>query len=301
MTLPKQFSYHGNRDYSTPDDKHVSKGGFAAGGVGTQNNNKAANIVLPGSPSHVAVFDDFLGPTVNQLLVYDTGGDIVTGGPFNNDWVPSADWQMGAQDTGQSLTKPVVAGGVARLTSSATSGQTPITGALSLHGERNWKANAGGLRMAGRVKIETLAGSIAFFGFTDTGGGELPVYDTGAVAATTLTPAADAVGFLYSGAVAAAGLGRTKWRCVASKAGTDQDSASTVTPTANVYDALEVQVDASGHAHYYINGQFVTKIENAVTPTVGLAPHFGFAHVEAAAKYADIDWINVSGDRDTGE
>ena len=298
MTLRNQVSKHGNRLFLTSDNKTVSQGGFAAGGPGLARGNKAANVVLPGSPLSVAIFDDFLGPTVNQVAAYDTGGDFVA---YNDDWVPAAHWQMGAQDTGQRLTKPVVAGGVARLTSSASSGQTPITGAMSLHGERNWKANQGGLRMAGRVKIEALSGSNVFIGLTDTGGGEMPVYDTGSAAATTLTPAADFVGFLYSGSIAGALLSRTAWRCVAGKAGVDQDSASTVTPVANVYDALEVSVDSSGNAQYFINGAYVTTLSNAVTSTVGLAPHFGFAHVEAAAKYADADWLNVSADRDTGE
>lgn len=296
MTITsKQVSLHGQRAYVTTDDKIVAKGGFAAGGSAGPATNKGGNIVFP-SPSTVAVFDDFLGPTSNNPA-FDTGGDLIA---FSQDWIPAAHWQHGFQDSGMLLSKPAIVGGVARLTSSASSGQTPITGAMSLHGERNWKADAGGLRMAGRVKIETLAGSIVYFGFTDTGGGELPIYDTGAAASTVLSPAADAAGFLYSGALEATTLGRTTWRVVGAKAGTDQDSASSVTPTANVYDVLEVNVDTSGNATYYINNKLVTTLSNAVTATVGLAPHFGFAHVEAAAKYADLDWINVSGDRDTG-
>lgn len=76
MTLPKQVSLHGSRAYLTPDDKLVSKNGFAAGGEAQQANNKAGIIVLPGSPGTVAHFDDFLGPVSTFIPKFDTGGDF---------------------------------------------------------------------------------------------------------------------------------------------------------------------------------------------------------------------------------
>lgn len=285
-------SKHGRRVGLTKEGYYLSQNGFAAGGEGRPG------IVLPGSPDTVAVFDDFLGPTVFGYN-FDTGGDFTT---RNNDWEPSAGSFVGGfQDTGQAISKPAVVGGVARLTTSASSGQTPITGAMSIHGEKNWKANQGDLHMAARVKIETLAGTNVFVGFTDTGGSEMPVYDTGAAAAATLTPADDYVGWLYSAATAATALGRNVWRAVAGKATVDQIAVTTLTPTANVYDVPEVAIDKSGNAVFYMNGKPITTLSNAVTATVGLAPAVYQAQLEAAAKYVDVDWINVSAARDTGE
>lgn len=173
---------------------------------------------------------------------------------------------------------------------------------MSLHGEKNFKANAGGLQMGARVRIETLAGSHLFVGYTDTGGSEMPVYDSGANAATSLTPAADFVGWYYSGALEAAARSRTTWRMVSAKNGTDQDvAASANTPAAGIWDVPQVFINADGKADFYMNGKFVSSLENAITTNVGLAPAVYAAHQEGAAKYFDIDWANYSGNRDTGE
>lgn len=292
-------SKHGRRLGLTKDGVTVSQAGFAAGGQGKPG------IVLPGSPDVVAVFDDFTGPG-SRKFAFDTGGDFITEKGDDLLFAGNGSFIGGYQDTGQKLTQPAVNNGVARLTSSATSGQTPITGALSIHGQKNFKANQGNLRMAARVKVEQLSGSNVFVGFTDTGGSEMPVYDTGSAASAILTPADDFVGWLYSGAPAVATLGRNVWRAVSGKAGTDQVSVPAapylgLTVVANVYDVPEVEVDKSGNATFYMNGKPITSISNAVTATVGLAPAVYYSQTEAAAKFVDTDWANASADRDTGE
>lgn len=293
MSLRILTSKHGRRLGLTKDNQLLTENGYASGGEGKPS------IVLPGSPDTVAVFDDFLGPP-RLNLVFDTGGDFVSGSA-GDDWDANGSWIGGFQDTGQKLTKPATVNGVARLTSSVTSGQTPITGAMSIHGEKNWKANQGRLRMAARVKIEQLSGTNVFVGFTDTGGSEMPVYDTGSAASAVLTPADDFVGWHYTGAPAAAALGRNVWRAVSAKAGTDQVSASTLVPTANVYDVPEVVIDQSGNASFYMNGKLITTIASAVTANVGLAPAVYQSQTEGAAKFVDVDWLNASAARDTGE
>jgi len=257
------------------NDQVVGRGGFVAGGEGKPV------VVLPG-PDTVAIFDDFLGDLV---------GD---------------EWIAGSSDTGQAANTGVLAtsavsatNGIYRMTSSATSTQTPAGGAQSINGPPNWKANQGRLRFGARVKIADLAKNNVFVGLTDTGGAEMAVYDTGG---GIITPAGDYVGFLKGGGAAASGVSLT-WRAVAGKAGTDQVATTGVTPTANVYDTLEVELPGvdGGVANFYINGKPVAAITSAaVTPTVALAGGVWRANTEAAADAVDVDWINISAARDTG-
>lgn len=258
------------------DDQVMGRGGFVAGGEGKPV------VVLPSSDT-VALFDDFLG-------------DLVAG-----EWIAgSSDTGQTAPSTGVLATSAVSAtNGVYRMTSSASSTQTPVGGAQSLNGPPNWKANQGRVRFGARVKIATLAGNNVFVGLTDTGGTELAVYDTGG---GIITPAADYVGFLKGGGAGASGDSLT-WRAVAGKAGTDQSATTGITPTANVYDVLEVELPGTDGnvANFYINGKSVAKFTSAaVTPTVALAGGVWRSNTEAAADAVDIDWINISAARDTG-
>src|SRR3989304_1185507 len=133
------------------DDQAMARGGFVAGGEGKPV------IVLP-APDTVAVFDDFLGDLV--------GDEWISG---------SSDTGQTAPGTGVLATSAVSAtNGVYRMTSSASSTQTPVGGAQSLNGPPNWKANQGRLRFGARVKIATLAGNNVFVGLTDTGRTALP-------------------------------------------------------------------------------------------------------------------------------
>ena len=281
MTGTRQKSLHGNRAFVTPEDYLVGRGAHAAGGV------DKPMIVLPGSPDYVAEFEDFLG-------LSDTGVST----RYNDKWI------VGFSDTGQILPQQGPIGvssqftnGVFRMTSSATSTQTPDGGCQSLNTPAEWKANQGRLRFGARLKIATLAGNSVFVGFTDSGGTEMPAYDTGG---GIITPAADYVGFICSGE---GGATQQAWRLVSGKAGTDQSATTGVTPTANTYDTLEVELPGNdgGLVIGYINGKPVASINSAaVTPTVAMAAGVWRANTEGAANAVDIDWLNVSALRDTG-
>jgi hypothetical protein len=263
----------------THTDQVIANAGFVSGGEG-----KPA-IVHP-APDTVAIFEDFLG-----------------------DLVPD-EWIAGSSDTGQATGTGVLAtsavpatNGIYRMTSSATSTQTPVGGAQSINTPPNWKADQGKmvgrpLRFGTRLKIADLAKNNVFAGFTDTGGTELAVYDTGG---GIITPAADYAGWLKGGGAAATGASLT-WRLVAGKAGTDQVAASGVTPTTNVYDVLEVEVSTDGNVVTgFINGVAKAQIISAgITPTVALGAGVWRANTEAAADAVDVDWFNVAAGRDTG-
>jgi hypothetical protein len=273
----------------THNGQALAREGFVSGGEGR------AVIVHP-APDTVAVFDDFQEGT-------DTGSGTDALSKFR-----VGPWIKGFSDTGQTVPATGVVGtsvsgltnGVYRMTSSASSTQTPVGGAQSINSPPRWKANMGRLRFGARVKIADLAKNNVFVGFTDTGGAEIPVYDTGASA--ILTPAADYAGFLKGGGAGATATGLT-WRLVAGKAGTDQVATTSITPSTNVYDTLEVEVSSDGGAVTgYINGKPVAKItSDAVTATTALAAGVWRANTEAAADAVDVDWMNVSAARDTGE
>jgi hypothetical protein len=272
----KQKSLWGLKAYISPDNLLVSRGAIGTGGEGKPR------IVLPGASDTVAEFDDFLGDAL------------------------ATRWIEGSSDTGQANSTGILAtsavgatNGLYRMSSSVTSTQTPAGGAQSLNGPPNWKANQGRLRFAARVKIADLAKNNVYVGLTDTGGTELAVYDTGG---GIITPAGDYVGFLKGGGAAAAGASLT-WRAVAGKAGTDQVATTGITPVANVYDELEVELPGNDGnvANFYINGKHVAAISSAaVTPTVALAGGVWRANTEAAQDAVDVDYINISAGRDTG-
>jgi hypothetical protein len=262
------------------DGEVVARKGFVAGG-----DDKPA-IVFP-APDTAARFDDFLG--------------VVTSSVHNG-------WVMGG-DTGQlaqSISGNSVSGftnGVFNLTSSASVTQTPVGGSQSINTPAEWKANQGQpdgrkLRFGTRLKTAVLAGNTVFAGFTDTGGNEIAAYDTGG---GIITPADNYVGFIWSGEGGATQQG---YRCVAGKAGTDQvgTPATSITPTANVYDVLEIEVSPDGNvASFFVNGKSYAQITSAaVTPTTALAAGVWRANTDAAADAIGIDWINVSAPRDTG-
>lgn len=257
----------GRRLGLTKYDELQAPGGFVAGGDG------APSLFAMPSPGNSVMFSDFMG-----------------------DALPS-EWKAGQADTGQTSTGITpLTNGVYRMTSSATSTQTPAGGNQCLSADLNFKANQGRLRFATRLKIATLAGNSVFAGFTDTAGNEMPAYDTGG---GIQTPATDLVGFYCSGEQ---GTTEQAWRVVATKAGTDQTATTGKTPVANVYDALALDVSPDGAlARFWINGTLVASIPSAaITPTVALSPTVARANTDAAADAVDIDYISASAARDTG-
>lgn len=268
------------------DDQVVARSGFVAGG------EDRPAIVLPGSPDHVAVFDDFLGDLV---------GD---------------EWAFVEGDTGYTGAIQTGTNGVFRILGSETQAVAPDTAAAALTGGlvKNWKANQGGpkagrLRLTARVKLEVVSRTAEagrthmFVGFSDSGGAEMPAYDTGA---GIITAAADAVGFLFSPG------GDTGWTLVGAKstAGDSGDQSvvagASYGPSANTYTTLEVEVrsgnsDTGGAAHFWIDGKKVGRIDSPVGSAIAMTPWIGgFIQDTGAAQFIDIDYVAVSAPRDTG-
>jgi len=284
MHFKKQVSLHGLRSYLTRLSTLVAQRAFAAGGEASIG-RQGGTVILPGSPSVVAVWEDFLGH------VGDTGA--------------MHGWEMvnGDNDTGatSSLGYTSATNGVMRLSWSGTPVNAPAHCiGISTNAMKNWKANQGNLRFGARVKIPVLASVNAYIGFSDSGGADFPAYDTGTnAAAGFLSNMTDGVGFMYSN------LGSsTVWRGVATKGDADQSIAGTSsqTPTANTYDVLEIELsqDSGQRADFYLNGAHMGRITDPLNAASGLSPGVWLFGSDTGTLQIDIDWINVSSNRDTG-
>lgn len=285
----KQVSIHGKRAYLT-EKRLVSEAGFVAGGENSEGTNIGGDVVLPGSPRHVAIFDDFIGDTGTQ----GNGG-----------------WRFVKGDTGTVSVGGMITGtnGVYRISSEPTPLNAPTEiFAISHHLMRQWKAHQGpggvygDFGFACRIKADqwnkTTKRMHIFVGLNDTGGAEAPIYDTGA---GIQTPAGDFVGFAFMPG------GDTGWTLVAAQNGTDQIVAtgSATTPTDNVYEQLAFVVrrgagDTGGTAYFFRNGKLLGKINNPVTGTVALTPWLGYWYQDTGPRVLDIDYVNVYALRDTG-
>lgn len=279
-----QVSLHGLRAYIDRLNNLVSNGAFVSGGdraIGRQG----GSVVLPGSPGVVAQFNDFLGHLA------DTGG--LDG------------WEMvnGDNDTGVtgSIAYVSATNGVIRLNGVTSMQPAPAHNlGLSTNAMKNWKANQGNLRFAARVKLPSLATANVFVGFSDSGGADMPAYDTGTNAAIGfLSNMTDGAGFMFG-----PGGSSTAWRPVATAGDSDQvaSGGTSYSPTANVYDVLEVEFssDSGQRVDFFVNGLFAGKIDNPVNAASGLAPGAWMFSNDTGTTQLDIDWINVSGNRDTG-
>lgn len=267
----------------TPRGMVQAPQGFSAGGDGTPTVD---------FPSHdvCALFDDFLG----DLL--------------------ADEWAVVTGDTGTASTRALVTGtnGVFRIQNEVTPLAAPGENHAITQGLfKNWKPNAspngrdGNLRMVARVKIEaasTVKRQNVFIGFSDSGGAEMPAYDTGG---GVISNAADLVGFLL-GPNGSQGL---KWQLVSAKSTAgdsgDQLVVSTVSAQSNIWQTFEIDwranpSDTGGRATFYINGKAVGSIDSPVGSAVALTPWVGFWQQDTGQRFLDIDYIGISGLRDTG-
>ncbi len=323
MTGIIQKSLWGVKAFIDPDNYLFGRNALATGG------RDKPMVVVPGSNETVALFEDFLSKSVSGKG--DTGKSV----PYDD----SPYFQALAADTGRNIKlQQNMSNGVIQL-NAATIGGAATTVAASVAAvfghNASWKANMGKgtdgrLRMGARFKVPGINNESGgkhegswnvnglFIGFTDTGilaTVEMPYFDTGeATEATdtgslhTGTVASDMVGFYYGE------RSDTGWRGIASTsggAGTDDSGDQQVlltstNPTANTYVVAEVEIthsssDTGGTATFYLDGQPVGKIKSPVANNKPLVPVVAAIFTDTGAAAVDLDWISVSGFRDTGE
>ena len=219
----------------------------------------------------VELFDDFLGDVI--LDQYSTGAD--TGG------------------SGGSTAITAAVNGVLRIT---TDDQT--TGdRIALTHELNWQASdSGPLVLEARIKSVTDILLRAYFiGFTDVLASSTTVENPIEMSGTTLASAADnAVGFMYGTA-----SGTDTWYGVGTKSTVDATALDTgrAPAAAGTWETLRVVVDVTGNATFFINGEYMGAVANAVTSTTDLTPIIMVEAREGAAKILDVDYLHVIGGR----
>lgn len=218
----------------------------------------------------VQLFDDFLGDSLD------------------------ARWSGAAGSDAQAVAPTISAanGGVMRMTTGDTT--TVSESAVSLTHGLNYKAGNGGLYLKARIKPVTSVADVAYFvGFTDTLATstlEIPITLSGTTLTTTAT---DAVGFVFDTAAT-----NDYWHCQGVKADTDTALINTsVGPSADTYQDLEIVVDSSGTATFYINGAQVASVANAVTTTVSLTPVITAMARTTTSKSLDADYIFINSKR----
>ncbi len=284
MSLTKKYSVHGREAFTSTDGDLCGQNGLAAGGEGEPS------VIFP-SDKYVAMFDDFLGDVVAD------------------------EWAFVEGDTGCSGALTTATNGIFRITGSETQGVAHTANAALTQGLfKNWKANQGApgpgrLRMGVRVKCATLSTTAEagrthmFVGFGDSGGAEMPAYDTGA---GVISNAADLAGFLWSPSGQ-----NTDWTAISAKSTAgdsgDQLVATGKTPSSGVYTTLEVEIrsgpgDTGGTAHYFVDGVPVASIDSPVNSATALTPWIGmWTQDTGLANTMDVDYVSLSAPRDTGE
>lgn len=218
-----------------------------------------------GIPAYVRLFDDFLG-------------DVLA-----DQWTPT----VGIDGQAVTPTTTAANNGLVRLTS-GDAGDTMANDGSQLASALNWVPANGGLYGAFRVKPVSGVATVCYnVGFTDTAALEMPITISG----TTLTTnASDAAVFVFDTAQT-----NDFWHAQGVKANTDTAITNTaVAPTADTYTLMEIYIDISGHATFYIDGVLKASVANAVTPSVALTPVVAVTARTTSVRSIDVDYIEVA-------
>lgn len=218
----------------------------------------------------VTLFDDFLGDVIADQ------------------------WSAAKGSDGQAVIatiQPAVNGAV-RLTSGDT--VTVAESLSSLTHALNWKAEKGNLVFEAKITpVSSVANVGIFAGLTDalaTGTLEEPVTLSGTSYTSNAT---DAVGFLFDTAAT------TDTIRAVGVAG-DADAANVNTGLAFEADTeytLRIEVDKLGNATFYLNGQVVASLAEAVSPDVALTPIVCVMARTTTSKSVDVDYVFTQQDR----
>lgn len=221
------------------------------------------------SPSHVVLFDDFLGDVLADQWNAVEGTDSATS---------SAAVVSGG------------IGGILRLTT-GDAGTGLAADMEQVTSELNWRAANGSLVAETRVKLSAIADAYFFFGFTDVGTLEGPVVS--AASDDDLTSnASNAVGFMFDTRMATDNLWAVGVKADTDATGQDLDTAF----VADDFVSLRVEVASDGSAAFFINGVQVGDVmEDAVTTTTALTPTINLSKVTGASSItADVDYVYVA-------
>lgn len=242
-------------------------------GVGLNSDNDLIineKFYVPPPGKLVRYFDDFFGDLIADEWNVVEGSDTTT----SNALIVSGIGGQCDLITGDSATVTYAGNGI------------QIT-----HGAfYNWKAANGGLRFETRLKIDDITLTSFFCGFTDLGTFQGPIESAGS-GNTLTTNASDAVGFMFD-----TRMTDDKIWLVGVAGDTDATAQNSGTaPVNGTYITLAVEIDSSGKAIFYINGDRVgTVMTGAVTTTVALTPTVAATSLDSGtSRTVSVDYVDV--------
>lgn len=241
----------------------ISRKGFISGAKGQE--------FRLNDPTAVVMYDDFLGDVVADQWNYVEGTDTTTADGAISETV----------------------NGVFLLTAGDSAGTVAADGA-EINSGLNWKASSGNLVFQTRLKLASIASVSVFLGLTDTKSLEQAIYASGTADGIT-TDATDAVGFVFDTAMTT-----TNWWFAGVKNDVDATKQNVgYAPVADTYATFRIEVDSSGNALGFYNGNPVGALmSGAVTASVALTPSVLIRPKSATAgKTCSIDYIYVACDR----
>lgn len=240
----------------------------------TKDNELLLNkrLITPTMKNLVRFQDDFLGDVLADQWAVVEGADTTTSDAVVTDGIGGTL----VLTTGDSATLTYAGNGI------------QVT-----HGAfYSFKAANGGLRYGVRLKISAITTAAFFVGFTDLGTFEAPIESAGS-GNTLTTNATDAVGFMFDTRMTADNI----W-CVGVKGDTDATAVNSgIAPVADTYILLEFEVNSDGDAIFYIDGDVVGRVDDAVTTTVGLTPTVAATSLVAASRTVTVDYIECEMNR----
>lgn len=266
--------------------------GLDTGGVtGTRPNSRAQH----GTFYYDETLRRFLVFDANIGLYIPTDGGYYKGGQnlFDDFRVADAgataliNWDTA--DGGEAQAAPwalaAVTSGVARgLSGDEDTAETAVT---SLTHSLSWQADNGGLIFQTKVKIDTVANSAFFVGFTDVLAGTTVEMPFSMSVVTLTSTATDAVGFLFDTAST-----NDFFHCVGVADDTEVTFVtSTVLPVGAAYNVLRLELTTTGQCVFKIDGTTIATIAACVTADVALTPVLAVNPRSAASRNLDADYV----------
>lgn len=186
-------------------------------------------------------------------------------------------------------------GGVVRLTTGDSSTTTMAANGSQLERQLCWQADQGGLVFEAMVNISANSDVALFVGFTDQVSSlEMPINASGSDDDVT-SNASDAVGFLFDTDFDTLD---SHWLGIGVADDTDAGPKDTEQDVdASTDYRLRIEVDDEGAATFYIDGEEVASLDDAVSKDTPLTPVVaGFSRTDST-RNIDVDYIYVQQDR----
>lgn len=213
----------------------------------------------------VTLDDHFLGPGLDTTNTWDVGS--------------------GTDGSNPAIQADGLAGLCRLATGGGSSGEAANQSLLT--SELNWQADQGGLVTKAILKIDDTSNAQIQFGFTDQAASdttELPFNMDGSD--NLSSNASDAVAFIYDA------QGTANWFAAGVKSGSNKGPTNTQkSPSNDTLVKLEVQVDANGHAKFFIDDTEVATLDNSLTASTAVTPFVSATDDNTGTRNVDVDRI----------